>query len=143
MDDAKVMLIMEYLSGENLYERILELELFDEDYARKMFEQIIQAISYTHEKQICHRDIKPENFVFVSKEGDSMHTLKLIDFGLSTAQVYGSMNQMVGSCFYMAPEVIRKDYTRSCDLWSAAIILYIMLSGYPPFAGETDEETIA
>ena len=53
------------------------------------------------------------------------------------------MNQMVGSCFYMAPEVIRKDYNRSCDLWSAAIILYIMLSGYPPFAGETDEETIA
>lgn len=52
------------------------------------------------------------------------------------------MNQMVGSCFYMAPEVIRKNYNRSCDLWSAAIILYIMLSGYPPFAGETDEETI-
>jgi calcium-dependent protein kinase len=52
------------------------------------------------------------------------------------------MNQMVGSCFYMAPEVIRKNYNRSCDLWSAAIILYIMISGYPPFAGETDEDTI-
>lgn len=50
MDDAKVMLIMEYLSGENLYERILELENFDEEYCRKMFEQIVQAISYTHEK---------------------------------------------------------------------------------------------
>jgi len=142
MDDAKVMLIMEYLSGENLYERILENELFEEDYAKTMFEQIVQAISFSHEKSICHRDIKPENFVFVSKEGDSMHTLKLIDFGLSTAQVYGNMNQMVGSCFYMPPEVIMKNYDNSCDLWSAGIILFIMMCGYPPFAGETDEETI-
>jgi calcium-dependent protein kinase len=78
------MLIMDYLAGENLYERILDHELFDEEYARKMFEQMVQAIAYTHEKEISHRDIKPENFVFISKTGDSMHTLKLIDFGLST-----------------------------------------------------------
>lgn len=97
---------MEYLSGENLYERILENELFDEDYARKMFEQMIHAIQYVHENSICHRDVKPENFVFVSKEGESMHTLKLIDFGLSTAQKFGNLDQMVGSLFYMAPEVI-------------------------------------
>lgn len=97
------------------------------------------------------RDLKPENFLFENnREGAN---IKVIDFGLSTSyleqikeadgrskKVLTKLKTCAGTSLYMAPEVIKKQYSHSCDLWSAGVILYIMLSGYPPFYGDNDME---
>ena len=98
-----------------------------------------------HEHQICHRDLKPENFLFQEDSNDS--EIKLIDFGLSKR--FGSMVQtqtkvklqtIVGTPYYVAPEVLSGDYDSSCDIWSLGIILFILLCGYPPFEGDNNKE---
>jgi len=99
-----------------------------------------------HEKGICHRDIKPENFMFSDKSEDS--ELKLIDFGLSKrfgANEGGApggdfMHSIVGTPYYVAPEVLEGNYGFECDVWSLGIILYILLCGYPPFEGDNNKE---
>ena len=120
-----------------------------------MFQQIIQSILYTHKNNIVHRDLKPENFLFEEKKEGAL--IKLIDFGLSTSylenvvektkdgaklnkRIMTKLKTCAGTSLYMAPEVIMKQYSNACDLWSAGVILYIMLSGYPPFYGENDLE---
>jgi calcium-dependent protein kinase len=100
-------------------------------------------------KIFCNRDLKPENFLFENKKEGAL--IKLIDFGLSTSyleevhqadgrsmKVLTKLKTCAGTSLYMAPEVIMKQYSSSCDIWSAGVILYIMLSGYPPFYGEND-----
>jgi calcium-dependent protein kinase len=88
-------------------------------------------------KQI--RDIKPENFLF-SKNGDDS-TLKMIDFGLTSfiSEDLKYMKSKVGTCLYMAPEVLRGEYSKECDLWSAGVILFVILAGYHPFFDEEEE----
>ncbi|MBA0580777.1 hypothetical protein Gorai_022981 [Gossypium raimondii] len=88
---------------------------------------------------VMHRDLKPENFLFVNNEEDS--PLKAIDFGLSIFFKPGDiLNDVVGSPYYVAPEVLRKHYGPEADVWSAGVITYILLSGVPPFWGETEQE---
>ena len=86
---------------------------------------------------MAHRDIKPENILIDSK---SRGAIKLIDFG--TSHLYDakdhSMHQMYGTPYYVAPEVLEGSYDEKCDLWSIGVILYIMLSGKPPFGGKSD-----
>ena len=79
-----------------------------------------------HDKDICHRDLKPENIMFKSKDADS--EIKLIDFGLSTyARDDRTMKTKVGTPFYVAPEVLRGKYQKSCDMWSIGVIAYVIL----------------
>ncbi|CAI9302005.1 unnamed protein product [Lactuca saligna] len=87
---------------------------------------------------VMHRDLKPENFLLVDKKEDSL--LKTIDFGLSVFFKPGeSFNDVVGSPYYVAPEVLRKRYGPEADVWSAGVIVYILLSGVPPFWAETEQ----
>jgi calcium-dependent protein kinase len=89
---------------------------------------------------VCHRDLKPENILLDSKHGD---IIKLIDFG--TSQVFRNEEKMelvLGTAYYIAPEVLAGNYTEKCDIWSIGVILYILLSGEPPFFGKTDKEII-
>ncbi|CAA2995314.1 calcium-dependent kinase 20-like [Olea europaea subsp. europaea] len=79
-----------------------------------------------------HRDLKPENFLFVNEQEES--PLKTIDFGLSMFFKPGdTFNNVVGSPYYVAPEVLKNHYGQECDVWSAGVIIYILLSGVPPF----------
>ena len=124
----KIFLVQELLQGEELYDRIRSSEYFDEAYARSLFYQILDAINFIHKHSISHRDIKAENFVFESPTSDN---LKLIDFGLSshfipqqekyakTNKNFVSMNSVVGTVWYIAPEVFKHSYTEKCDIWSA------------------------
>lgn len=98
------------------------------------------AIAYCHDvKQIVHRDLKPENFLFASEDDDA--EIKIIDFGLSRHDTQvGVMNTRVGTPYYVAPEVLKKEYTKSCDIWSIGVITYILLCGYPPFYGDSDRQ---
>jgi len=83
-----------------------------------------------------HRDLKPENILFEGIKVDSI--IRVIDFGMShKVESDKIMNGMIGTPYYMAPEVIDGDYTNKCDVWSCGVIIYILLCGYPPFNGKT------
>lgn len=146
-----VFLIQEYLAGGELFEYIEEQDHLTENEAARIFKQIIRALIYCHENDITHRDLKPENFMFKDKSKDS--ALKLIDFGYArkfqkeavdtSGRKFERMRSKVGSENYLAPEILKRNYSNSCDVWAAGVILYIMLCGCPPFDGEDEEETFA
>ena len=152
-------LIMEELNGGSLTERLIEKvdddgETFSEREAATIFKQIISAISYCHGKGIVHRDLKMENVIFVDTKGNL--DIKIIDFGLSQYDTFKllslvnliseetaktvNMNDIVGTPHYIAPEVLKGKYNQKCDIWSAGVILYSMLSGHFPFNGRTNKE---
>merc|ERR1712127_109576 len=110
-----------------------------EAYAAKTVAEMLSAVSFLHSRNICHRDLKLENWVLESGK-DVWSPLKLIDFGLSTHYTPGHrLSRVVGSSYYVAPEVLKKSYTEACDLWSLGVIVYMLLSGAPPFYGKNDE----
>lgn len=110
-----------------------------EAYAAKTVAQMLSAVAFLHCRHICHRDLKLENWVLESGR-DVWSPLKLIDFGLSTHFTPGHrLSRVVGSSYYVAPEVLKKSYTEACDLWSLGVIVYMLLSGAPPFYGKNDE----
>lgn len=110
-----------------------------EAYAAKTVSEMLSAVAFLHSRHICHRDLKLENWVLESGK-DVWSPLKLIDFGLSTHYTPGHrLSRVVGSSYYVAPEVLKKSYTEACDLWSLGVIVYMLLSGAPPFYGKNDE----
>jgi len=113
---------------------------FTEKEAAAYMRQILSALYYLHDKGIVHRDIKAENILFENKKSD---TIKIIDFGVSTKFVKNKkMKETLGTAYYIAPEVLLRNYDNKCDVWSCGVLLYIMLCGYPPFNGETDKEIL-
>ena len=135
-DASNYFIVLEYCRGGDLFDRIIELKSFTESQAAKIIQQILLAVNYLHSKGIVHRDIKPENVLMSNQESLS---LKVIDF--DTATMYRNVNFkcMYGTPLYMAPEVVKGRYNEKCDLWSCGMILYILLSGGPPFNGTDDE----
>lgn len=131
-------IVTELCTGGELFERIACKGKFTESVAAKIMEKILTAISFLHNLGICHRDIKPENFMFSSSEPDA--EIKIIDFGLSTKFISEKcMKDIVGTPFYVAPEVLEGVYTNACDIWSLGVVLYTMLNGRPPFTGTSSE----
>jgi len=131
-------LVLEYCQGGDLFDRMKEVGIFSEQQAKEFLLQILLATSYIHSRKIAHMDIKPENFLLLSKDSNS---LKMIDFGLSKSfKDYTIMEGMVGTCQYMAPQVIDEGYSEKCDIWSIGVIMYIMLTGKFPFDGDTQDE---
>lgn len=147
-DKRYVYLIMEECTGGELFDRIIDKlqndTIFTEREAAKIFKQMILAIAYCHKQGICHRDLKPENLLLVNKTDDS--PIKVIDFGLSNifkdakTGKETKMTTKVGTAYYVSPEVLSGNYDEKCDIWSAGIILYILLCGDPPFNGPNDNE---
>lgn len=139
-DDNKVYLIMEMLSGGELLDAVLENGHYSEADARSCFLQIIKAIRYLHSRGIVHRDLKLENLLLVRKK-DISH-IKIADFGLARRYMgAAAMTTICGTPQYVAPEIIKGGparYGPECDLWSAGIILFILLGGYPPFYDESE-----
>lgn len=133
-----VYIVMELLAGGELFDRIVEKGKYSEKDASETLRTIVETVQYCHELSVMHRDLKPENFVLKTKDRDS--PVCAIDFGLSTFfrdnQVFGDL---VGSPYYVAPEVLRRRYGREADIWSCGVILYILLSGVPPFWAQTEQ----
>ncbi|XP_030533295.1 calcium-dependent protein kinase 26-like [Rhodamnia argentea] len=135
-EDNYVHLVMELCAGGELFHLLEEHGRFSEAEARVLFRHLMQVVLYCHEKGVVHRDLKPENILLATKASSS--PIKLADFGLATYIKPGqSLHGTVGSPFYIAPEVLSGGYNQSADIWSAGVILYILLSGMPPFWGKT------
>ncbi|XP_016687701.2 calcium-dependent protein kinase 29 isoform X2 [Gossypium hirsutum] len=132
-------LVMELCSGGELFDRITAKRSYSERQASSICRQIMNVVHACHFMGVMHRDLKPENFLMVSKDEDSQ--IKATDFGLSVFIEEGRMyKDLVGSPYYVAPEVLQRKYGKEIDVWSAGVILYILLSGVPPFWGETEKE---
>ncbi|KAK6250523.1 hypothetical protein QUC31_008070 [Theobroma cacao] len=135
-DEDYVHLVMELCAGGELFHRLEKYGRFSEAEARVLFRHLMQVVLYCHEIGVVHRDLKPENILLATKASSS--PIKLADFGLATYIEPGQcLHGTVGSPFYIAPEVLVGGYNQAADVWSAGVILYILLSGTPPFWGKT------
>ena len=106
-----------------------------------IMKQAFYALVYLHKNNICHRDIKPENFLLY-KPNDETH-IKLIDFGLAKKVDKNELMTMPnGTPYYIAPEVLKGSYTQGCDNWSMGVVMFIMLSGKPPYGGKNNNEIL-
>jgi len=139
--EKKIFVVMELLTGGELLGALNDRGSFPESDARELFAQLLHACAYIHSRGIVHRDIKLENLLLV-REGD-LSCVKLADFGLSaqirrrTGDGSAGLNTVCGTPTYVAPEVLlstsENPYGPACDLWSAGVLLFNLLAGYPPF----------
>uniref|UniRef100_A0A0C9S649 non-specific serine/threonine protein kinase n=1 Tax=Wollemia nobilis TaxID=56998 RepID=A0A0C9S649_9CONI len=137
-DDSAVHLVMELCEGGELFDRIVARGHYTERAAAVVTKTIVEVVQICHKHGVMHRDLKPENFLFANKKENS--PLKAIDFGLSVVFKPGErFSEIVGSPYYMAPEVLKRNYGPEVDVWSAGVILYILLCGVPPFWAETEQ----
>eukprot|EP01016_Furgasonia_blochmanni_P037307 TRINITY_DN4373_c0_g2_i1.p1 TRINITY_DN4373_c0_g2~~TRINITY_DN4373_c0_g2_i1.p1 ORF type:complete len:352 (-),score=53.59 TRINITY_DN4373_c0_g2_i1:15-989(-) len=108
---------------------------------KRLMHIIFCVIKYLHDNKLTHRDLKPSNFLFGRRGVADGAELMLIDFGLSRRlPEVGSMKTMVGSALYTAPEVYEENYDEKCDCWSLGVIMYVLLSGSPPFFGSSHHD---
>ncbi|KAL8099373.1 phosphoenolpyruvate carboxylase kinase 2-like isoform X2 [Apium graveolens] len=139
-DDNYLHLIFDLCESPTLFDRISVNNKLSEAQANAYFKDLMTAIAYCHRLGIAHRDIKPENVLF-----DSRDRLKLADFGSAEWFKFGGnemMSGIVGTPYYVAPEILSgEEYDEKVDVWSCGVILYIMLSGVPPFYGDSAVET--
>ncbi|XP_008805014.1 calcium-dependent protein kinase 3-like isoform X1 [Phoenix dactylifera] len=137
-DENAVHLVMELCEGGELFDRIVARGHYTERAAATVTRTIVEVVQLCHRHGVIHRDLKPENFLFSNKKENS--PLKAIDFGLSIFFKPGeTFSEIVGSPYYMAPEVLKRNYGPEIDIWSAGVILYILLCGVPPFWAETEQ----
>lgn len=137
-DDNAVHLVMELCEGGELFDRIVARGHYTERAAANVTRTIVEVVQLCHKHGVIHRDLKPENFLFANKKENS--PLKAIDFGLSIFFKPGErFSEIVGSPYYMAPEVLKRNYGPEIDIWSAGVILYILLCGVPPFWAESEQ----
>ncbi|KZV56512.1 hypothetical protein F511_22343 [Dorcoceras hygrometricum] len=137
-DNEAVHLVMELCEGGELFDRIVARGHYSERAAAGVAKTVAEVVRMCHQHGVVHRDLKPENFLFANKKENA--ALKAIDFGLSVFFKPGErFNEIVGSPYYMAPEVLKRNYGPEVDIWSAGVILYILLCGVPPFWAETEQ----
>mmetsp|Transcript_32030 Transcript_32030/g.31739 ORF Transcript_32030/g.31739 Transcript_32030/m.31739 type:complete len:264 (-) Transcript_32030:151-942(-) len=135
-----IYLVIDYLEGGDLLSRIIKRKVYNEKTAAKFAEKLLDVLNYLSSLDIVHRDLKLENILLVSEEND--YDFKLADFGLATNVTEG-LHLRCGSPGYIAPEILRKcNYGTKVDVFSAGIILYILLCGKMPFPGNSIQDIL-
>lgn len=132
--DNQTLYISMELCESSLKERMVTQGKLPEVFVRKVAAQAIDALAYLHRKKIAHRDVKPEN-ILLDRNGD----VKLVDFGLSR-ELTAQQVTIVGTPYYLAPEVLRGHYSFECDMWSLGVVLYFALFACVPF--KADESSV-
>ena len=138
-DEKRYYLVTEICKGGELFDEILQRGKFSERDGAVLMKQVLSCINYCHQNNIVHRDLKPENILL--EQNKEFDAIKIIDFG--TSLVYDpnkNLDEKLGTPYYIAPEVLNKNYNSKCDIWSCGVISYILLSGMPPFNGQSDQE---
>eukprot|EP00252_Welwitschia_mirabilis_P021845 TRINITY_DN571_c1_g2_i1.p1 TRINITY_DN571_c1_g2~~TRINITY_DN571_c1_g2_i1.p1 ORF type:complete len:451 (-),score=83.75 TRINITY_DN571_c1_g2_i1:231-1583(-) len=136
---TKIYIILEFVTGGELFDKIVHQQRLTENESRKYFQQLIDAVDYCHSRGVYHRDLKPENLLL-----DTQGNLKISDFGLSALPQQlredGLLHTTCGTPNYVAPEVLsHKGYDGAlADVWSCGVILYVLMAGFLPF----DEEDL-
>ncbi|GMI89225.1 CBL-INTERACTING PROTEIN KINASE 24, SNF1-RELATED PROTEIN KINASE 3.11, SALT OVERLY SENSITIVE 2 [Hibiscus trionum] len=129
---TKIYIILEFVSGGELFDKIVHRVRLPENECRKYFQQLIDAVAHCHSKGVYHRDLKPENLLL-----DSSGNLKVSDFGLSALTLQGDrlLHTTCGTPNYVAPEVLGNEgYDgAAADVWSCGVILFVIMAGYLPF----------
>ena len=137
-----IYIINELCTGGELFDKIVDVKYFSENVASNIMRQLLSVVAYCHENGVIHRDLKPENILIESseeKDKEFFH-IKVIDFGTCEILKKKKLTEQIGTSFYIAPEVLKNGYNEKCDLWSCGVILYILLSGSPPFYGKNEKE---
>ncbi|XP_025019974.1 death-associated protein kinase 2 isoform X2 [Python bivittatus] len=139
-----VVLILELVSGGELFDFLAQKESLSEEEATRFIKQILDGVNYLHTRKIAHFDLKPENIMLLDKNLPIPH-IKLIDFGLAHEIEEGvEFKNIFGTPEFVAPEIVNYEpLGLAADLWSIGVITYILLSGASPFLGETKQETLA
>ncbi|KAF2299491.1 hypothetical protein GH714_032182 [Hevea brasiliensis] len=137
-DANNVYMVMELCEGGELLDRILSRGgRYTEEDAKSIVVQILSVVAFCHLQGVVHRDLKPENFLFTTRDEDA--PMKIIDFGLSDfIRPDQRLNDIVGSAYYVAPEVLHRSYSVEADMWSIGVITYILLCGSRPFWAQTE-----
>nr|P08414.2 RecName: Full=Calcium/calmodulin-dependent protein kinase type IV; Short=CaMK IV; AltName: Full=CaM kinase-GR [Mus musculus]CAA41741.1 Ca++-dependent calmodulin binding kinase IV [Mus musculus] len=137
---TEISLVLELVTGGELFDRIVEKGYYSERDARDAVKQILEAVAYLHENGIVHRDLKPENLLYATPAPDA--PLKIADFGLSKIVEHQVLMKTVcGTPGYCAPEILRGcAYGPEVDMWSVGIITYILLCGFEPFYDERGDQ---
>jgi len=131
-------LVMEFVSGGDLFDAIAADIKYSEVVARDMVKDLANALQYLHDHMVCHRDIKPENLLVINKQDTK--SLKLADFGLAVS-VTEPLFTVCGTPTYVAPEILAETgYGVKVDVWAIGVIMYILLCGYPPFSSRTNNQ---
>ena len=129
-----IYITMELCSGGSLKEKVNLDGPMTVNEVRNMAKKLLSALDYLHLNHICHRDIKPENILFTSEQ------VKIADFGLARLMEGTSKFSMVGTPYYLSPEIISGDYNLKCDIWSLGVVLFFALTKRLPFYGEGYED---
>lgn len=136
--EDNISLVVELCSGGDICERLMAERRFSENEAQHAVYQMLLAVNYLHGHDIVHRDIKLENFMYTKKDGNF---IKLIDFGFCRMCSRGhTMDRILGTLQYMAPEVIDGEYDSACDMWSLGVTGFALLTGKMPFSGSDDDD---
>eukprot|EP00117_Sycon_ciliatum_P008142 scpid43666/ scgid0382/ MAP kinase-activated protein kinase 5; p38-regulated/activated protein kinase len=151
----RLLVVMDLMSGGELFDRIKAKRSFTEREASEVMNQVVSAVRHLHSQNIAHRDLKPENLLLRDKS-DNIH-IELTDFGFAKID-NGTLQTPQFTPYYVAPQVLEAQrrhqsrkrggepspytYDKSCDIWSLGVIMYIMLCGYPPFYSESPTKSI-
>lgn len=128
----------EYCPAGDLFSEIVKMKKFTERQAAVIIYQLLSVLIYCHDKRVIHRDLKPENILLMEK-GKEL-SIKVADFGNSTIfDPSSKLSGCFGSAYYIAPEVFTDSYNEKCDIWSTGIIMYILLTGRPPYVGRDNK----
>jgi calcium-dependent protein kinase len=128
---------MELCAGGELFDRIIAKGHYTERAAASLLRSVVGTVQTFHSMGVMHRDLKPENFLMLNRDESS--PIKATDFGLSVFFKEGDVfKDIVGSAYYIAPEVLKRKYGHEADVWSMGVMLYIFLSGVPPFWAENE-----
>lgn len=138
-DKKRFYIVLEKCDGGELFYKIVKNRCLMENESIIIVRQICYALKYLHSMNIIHRDIKAENFLFKNK---NTKTIKLIDFGMAKEVGSEYLTEMCGSPHYISPELIRKRYTLSSDIWALGVMVFFMLTGKYPFEGKNTPKVV-
>jgi len=133
-------LVMEYMTGGDVFDRIVDHRQYTEKDARDLIKCLLEAVKFMHDNGVAHRDLKPQNLLLKSTDDDA--DIKVADFGFAKRiHMPRSLTTRCGTPTYVAPEILKNiPHDHAADMWSVGVICYVLLVGYPPFAGDNQAE---